>query len=178
MSIFLTSDLHIGHDKEFIWKARGFKSIEEMNEAIVRRWNEVVTQEDTVYVLGDVVMGNSEESIQYLDKLNGYIIIIRGNHDSSHRKALYKEHGYDVVNAMYLNYHKYRFFLCHFPTDTSNDDSDKFLKARLLSLCGHTHNIQKWEPNGSYNVGLDAHNCYPISIDEIIEDFKEKYNAN
>ena len=55
-NIFLTSDLHFGHNKEFIYKVRGFNSIEEMNEAIIERWNSVVNNDDDVYVLGDFIL--------------------------------------------------------------------------------------------------------------------------
>ena len=58
--IYFTSDLHIGHDRDFIWKERGFSSVEKHNEEILKRWNEVVKPEDTVYILGDLAMGQNE----------------------------------------------------------------------------------------------------------------------
>ena len=57
MAIFIVSDLHLGHSKDFIYRARGFESVEDMNEAIIRNWNEVVDEDDDVYILGDLVMG-------------------------------------------------------------------------------------------------------------------------
>lgn len=57
MAIFIVSDLHLGHSKDFIYGARGFENVEDMNETIIRKWNEVVNYEDDVYVLGDLVMG-------------------------------------------------------------------------------------------------------------------------
>ena len=47
----------VSHDREFIWKARGFNSVDEMNEETIRRFNEVVNPEDTVYILGDIALG-------------------------------------------------------------------------------------------------------------------------
>ena len=44
--VFVTSDLHFCHDREFVWGARGYANVDEMNEAQVRKWNEVVTDED------------------------------------------------------------------------------------------------------------------------------------
>ena len=44
MAIFLTSDMHFGHDREFIWKARGYSSVEEMNEDYIEKWNSIVTK--------------------------------------------------------------------------------------------------------------------------------------
>lgn len=46
--IFFTSDLHFNHDREFVWGDRGFKIVEEMNEAIVLNWNSVIDEDDTV----------------------------------------------------------------------------------------------------------------------------------
>lgn len=177
MAIFFTSDLHFGHDKDFIWKARGFSSVEEMNEVIVERFNSVVTPQDEVYILGDIIMGDSDKTIKYLDRLNGYITIICGNHDNARRRALYEEHGFEVVDGLYLTCRKFTFFLSHFPSLTDNYDSGKSLTHRIYNLCGHTHSKEYWEPCGSYNVGVDAHNCYPVSIDTLIERIKKKYVA-
>ena len=44
--IWLTSDLHFGHDREFVWKVRGYSSVEEMNEAQVEKWNAKADDED------------------------------------------------------------------------------------------------------------------------------------
>ena len=88
--VFLTSDLHFGHDREFIWKARGYNSVEEMNEAQVRKWNETISDEDDIYILGDLMLG-SVENINYLEKLKGKIHIVLGNHDTATREAMYKE---------------------------------------------------------------------------------------
>lgn len=88
MAIFIVSDLHLGHDKSFIYGARGFESIEEMNETIIRKWNEVVSEEDDVYVLGDSVMG-PEVNLQMLRRLNGWLHIVRGNHCTDTRWNFY-----------------------------------------------------------------------------------------
>ena len=94
--IYLTSDLHINHNRGFIYEPRGFKSVEEMNEAIVARWNSIVEPDDTIYLLGDVMLGgpNSENGLNYLKSLKGHIHIIRGNHctDTSEREAVSRGH--------------------------------------------------------------------------------------
>ena len=63
--IYLTSDLHIGHDREFIWKIRGFNSIQEMNDAYVERWNSIITDEDDVYILGGIIESISKKFSQH-----------------------------------------------------------------------------------------------------------------
>ena len=50
--IFVTSDTHFGHDREFVYGPRGFNSISEHDEAIIARWNETVSEDDIVYLLG------------------------------------------------------------------------------------------------------------------------------
>ena len=72
--IWLTSDTHFGHDKEFVWQARGFNNITEMNQTIVKNWNSVVDHEDTVYLLSDVMLGDRERGLYYLKQLNIYYI--------------------------------------------------------------------------------------------------------
>ena len=62
-----------------------------MNESIVERFNSIVTKDDELYLLGDCILGDSKTSIEYLQRLNGKIHIILGNHDTSARKALYEK---------------------------------------------------------------------------------------
>ena len=68
--IWLTSDLHLGHDREFIWGPRGFKSVWENDAAIIKNWNDMVDAKDEVYLLGDVMLGNNEAGIKKLKNLH------------------------------------------------------------------------------------------------------------
>lgn len=56
--IWFTSDTHFCHDRGFLYEPRGFTNVEDMNEAIVQRWNSVVAPEDTVYHLGDAMLND------------------------------------------------------------------------------------------------------------------------
>lgn len=189
--IFLTSDLHLGHDKDFIVQARGFKTVEEMNAEIIRRWNERVFPDDDVYVLGDLTLGDIEEGIRLIAKLNGYLHIMRGNHDTDKKVERYLElpNVVEVKYAEVLKYGKAVFWMSHYPTITANYDDDKPWVKHLVCLFGHTHQTdpfyyldkgdyyagQHATPNPyMYNVGMDAHNCTPITIDEIIDDIRKK----
>ena len=166
--IFFTSDLHFGHDKDFIWRARGFNSIEEMNESIIERWNSVVANTDTVYILGDIYM-NGDENASWCEKLNGWKYIIRGNHDTDNKMDKIK-FWFDVLPIKYadmIKHKKWHFYLSHYPTMMGNRDDQK----KLWNLSGHTHTKDKFEygEHKVYNVGMDAHNCYPVEIEKIIE---------
>ena len=176
--IFCTSDLHLGHDKDFVVQARGFATVEEMNAEIIRRWNERVYPDDDVYVLGDLTLGDVEEGIRLITKLNGYLHIIRGNHDTDKKVERYLELP-NVVSVQYadvLKYGKAVFWLVHYPTITANYDDDKPWTKHVVCLFGHTHQEQPFYNDNPYmyNVGMDAHNCTPITIDEIIADIGKK----
>ena len=176
--IFLTSDLHLGHDKDFVVQARGFETVEEMNAEIIRRWNERVYPDDDVYVLGDLTLGDVEEGIRLIAKLNGYLHIMRGNHDTDKKVERYLELP-NVVSVQYadvLKYGKAVFWMGHYPTITANYDDDKPWAKHVVCLFGHTHQEQSFYNDNPYmyNVGMDAHNCTPITIDEIVADIRKK----
>lgn len=178
--IYFSSDLHFCHNQPFVYEPRGFKSVYEMNEAIVKNFNEVISQTDDLYILGDLMLNDNKTGMKLVRRLPGNIHILLGNHDSPSRVELYKQEPRITVEgyATILKYGKYNFYLCHYPTTTTNFDLDKPLKVRLLTLAGHTHRKNLFEPCGSYNVALDAHNNYPVSIDTIIKDFKKKEGKN
>ena len=176
--IWFTSDPHFCHDKDFVWQVRGFESIDEMNAEIVRRWNERVYPDDDVYVLGDLTLGIVEEGIRLIAKLNGYLHIMRGNHDTDKKVERYLElpNVVEVKCADILKYKKAIFWLSHYPTITANYDDDKPWAQHLVCLFGHTHQEQPFYNDNPYmyNVGMDAHNCTPISIEEIMSDIRNK----
>jgi len=112
-SVFLVSDTHFGHEKTCsVFKRedgsplRPFKNAEEMDEEMVRRWNERVRPNDKVYHLGDVVINRKALNVLY--RLNGDKVLIRGNHDIF-KLSDYTEHfrdirGYHVMNGMILSH--------------------------------------------------------------------------
>ena len=151
-----------------------------MNKAIIENFNQVVDRNDDLYLLGDIFLGgpNSiDAGIDLFNQLRGKIHLVWGNHDTDNRKLALSKCP-NVVEicgyATMLKYNKYNFYLNHYPTATFNYDIDKPLRARILCLAGHTHSKDLFDSCGSYNVAVDAHDCYPISLDEIINDFKNK----
>lgn len=175
--IYLTSDLHLGHQREFLYKPRGFSSIEEHDAAIVERWNSTVGEDDEVYVLGDLMLNNNERGMELLGQLKGKIHVVRGNHDSDARIELYKSspNVVEICEGKFLKYNKYHFYLTHFPCLSANLEAES-LKQCTLNLSGHTHSRSKFFEDRPYvyNCACDAHDCTPVCIDEIIEDMKEK----
>ena len=175
--IYVTSDLHFNHDKDFIWSPRNYRSVDDMNASEVANWNSCVSDSDDIYVLGDLFMGNDFEFIEdTLGMLKGKIHLIVGNHDTPSKLSIYSSAS-NVVEIAYgasLVYQKRRFYLTHYPTITTNFD-DTPDKA-IFNLFGHTHSKDKFY-NGNpymYNVAVDAHNNMPVSMDEIMADIDEE----
>jgi len=110
---FLTSDTHFGHAgvcrftrSDGVTKLRPWDTPEEMDEEMVRRWNERVRPNDKVYHLGDVVI--NRKHLATLSRLNGDKVLIRGNHDifklEDYTKHFRDVRGYHVMNGMILSH--------------------------------------------------------------------------
>lgn len=173
--IFVTSDLHFGHDREFMYGPRGFGSIEESDTTIVGNWNSVVSDDDVVYVLGDIMLNDNEKGLAYWNQLKGKKFMLIGNHDSAVRVELLKECPNTQVlgYADVLQYDGFHFYLSHYPTITSSFEYHRRLKIGLINLCGHTHTKDRFldaEKGRIYHCELDAHDIKPVAITEIIDD--------
>lgn len=170
----------VSHNKGFLYEPRGFSSIEEMNEAIVERWNEVVGVEDEVWNLGDFALVDANAAVSYIQRLNGHIKWIAGNHDQPTKIVTITSSCPNVEFAGYaaaIKVHKFNFYLSHYPTLTGNMD-DTGLRHRVISLHGHTHqktNFLYPDNPFMYHAGVDSHNCYPVNIEEVITDIKNRY---
>ena len=184
--IFVTSDTHFGHDREFLWGPRGFTNYVDHDNAVIKNWNSVVGPDDIVYHLGDVMLGDNAYGMNCLRQLNGTIYIIPGNHDTSTRIKLYKtlenihvlESGIPGLEAAAatFKYKKYNFYLSHYPTMTSNLEKAPYLKMHLINLFGHTHQQNKFYMSMPYmfHVGMDSNNCTPVLLDDAIEMMKRE----
>lgn len=164
-----------GHNKEFVFKERGFNSVEEMNAAIIKNWNSVVQPDDVVYHLGDVMLGDNNIGIECLKQLNGEIHLLFGNHDTSTRQKLYAECPNVCIDgfATTIKFRGYNFYLSHYPTMVANRDEGAPLKAKVINLCGHSHIKNRFKDMDKgliYHVEIDCHNNFPILLDEILFD--------
>jgi len=176
--VYFTSDLHFFHDREFIWKPRGFKDVNEMNVEIEKRWNALIGEDDHVYILGDLMLGGaSNKGMDILKRLNGNLHIVIGNHDTDNRISLYRTlpNVKSITYAAKVRYEGYKFYLTHFPSMTGNLEKES-LKQMTLNLSGHTHSKSKFYNDIPYiyNVAVDAHDCRPVAIEQIIKDMNDK----
>lgn len=185
--IYFTSDWHFGHDKEFLWGPRDCISSADHDETIMAKHNSIVTDEDDVYVLGDLMLGDYEYGLDKIKQMKGKLHIILGNHDTARRIELYRElpNVVEVVYSTLIKVGKQHYYLSHYPSFTANYD-DKPYHSHIINLYGHTHQADKFFCMGDplfdypnpfmYHVGLDSHNCYPVSIEQISKDIHEEVN--
>ena len=88
---FYIADWHYDHANCIAFDNRPFKSVNEMNEALIERWNNVVSDDDVVYILGDMFWCNWRDALPVLDQLHGRKILIKGNHDRCNESQFVKK---------------------------------------------------------------------------------------
>jgi calcineurin-like phosphoesterase family protein len=147
-SVFLVSDTHFGHagvcrfthpDDSSV-KLRPWTDPDEMDEEMIRRWNDRVRPTDKVYHLGDVVI--NRKALKTLHRLNGDKVLIRGNHDIfpdvEYREYFRELRAYHVMNGMILS---------HIPIHPES------LGRFGVNIHGHLHASRvKIEPVGKYGI--------------------------
>lgn len=150
-----------------------------MNHAIVENWNQLVNTEDEVYILGDIMLNDDQNGLMLLWNLHGHLHIIRGNHDTDNRVMEYVKCP-NVEEIKYVHVMKYngvRLYMSHYPTLVGNYDDGRSLRRGMLNLCGHSHTTDPfadWDKGRIFHVELDAHECKPILLDEILEKCERK----
>jgi len=181
---WFTSDTHFGHERIISLCNRPFSSVEEMNEEMIERWNKAVKPSDIVYHLGDVALGKIAESLPLIGRLNGYRILIPGNHDRIFSGEKQKQRDrftpeyekvfhYILPEVFDMQLGDFSMEMSHFPYtgDSHGEDrhADKRPKDNGLPLIhGHVHD--SWKHNGRmFNVGVDVNGFTPVSEDEIME---------
>ena len=158
--IFFTSDTHFGHTNIIKYCNRPFKTVEEMDETLIERWNSRVGKKDTVYHLGDFMLCRNKYS-QYLERLNGKVILILGNHDHHFSKG--KLNGFaEVVDMLFLDKLEPQLFLCHYAMRVWPNSH-----RGSINLHGHSHDMLTPAEN-QMDVGVDSWSFYPVSIPEIL----------
>ena len=96
MSAFFIADTHFGDGNILRYENRPFATVEEMDQELIRRWNETVSPEDTVYLLGDFSFYGKEKSTEILSALQGHIRLVMGNHDTRSTQW-YRDCGFEEV---------------------------------------------------------------------------------
>jgi calcineurin-like phosphoesterase family protein len=155
MTYFYTGDEHYGHKKIIVYCNRPFPSVEEMNEVIVDKHNEVVGPNDTVVHAGDFTLAPNHFAQKFIKRLNGKHIFVRGSHDS----WLPKNH----QTRFEMHIGKVQIVVDHYAGRV-------WSKSHYNSwqLYGHSHG--GLPPIGKqWDVGVDNNDFYPVSFEQLLE---------
>lgn len=175
-NIFFTSDTHFGSERTLQFSRRPFNHVREMNETLIKNWNEIVGEDDTVYHLGD--FGDYET----IKRLNGKVILIMGNYEAKDLKERFNNSineyceyllglgFYDLSDTFEDNAYeslqcddKHIVLASHRPLDVPSEYS----VDNEIHLFGHIHEKQMIKKRG-INVGVDCHNFKPIDFDTVL----------
>lgn len=113
--VFFTSDTHFNHTNIIKFCNRPFKNVDEMDETLISNWNRVIGTSDCVFHLGDFCLGGSAEWTKVLDRLNGKIYLILGNHDLKNLKQGFIHRFEKVVMQMHIQVGNQKIYLNHCP---------------------------------------------------------------
>nr|DAR21908.1 MAG TPA: metallophosphatase domain protein [Caudoviricetes sp.] len=136
---YYIADLHLGHANAIRFDNRPFADADEMNEALIRNWNSVVTRQDTVYVLGDFIWAKESQWPSYFEKLNGGKVLIRGNHDPREFSQATKRYFQDIAPIKEITDNGKHVIMCHYPIPFHRADYDE----NCYMLHGHVHNTRE-----------------------------------
>ena len=157
--VLFTSDLHFGHENVIRFDGRPFSTVEEMDNELIRRWNEKVAPGDLVYVLGDFIWkSRNDDAAELIRSLHGQIILIKGNHDRFLHNAKAKDalagiKDYDDICVTWKTEHKNdaSSVIILFPCTTVTDTS--LSTFTVIPTIPKKHNwnwilLRKWKPKG------------------------------
>lgn len=171
MTIFFTADHHFGHSNIIKYENRPFANAQEMDEEMIKRWNQRGGPKDQVYHLGDVSLLRPETTKEILDRLNDKIYLVKGNHDKSVLKPVCAKrfewikdyHFLKVPNGPMIALMHY----CLRVWDRKRHD--------VQHLFVHSHsNLPEIKEELAVNVGVDCWDFYPASLEELKSKMEEK----
>lgn len=179
MGNFYISDTHFGHANIIRYDNRPFDSVKIMDKTLIDRWNNTVSTDDTVYILGDFSWYDKENTLGILNSLTGHKVLIKGNHDNISSKTADKFT--KVCDYLEITDGDEKVIMSHYPTPFWNGQF-----RDTIHLYGHVHNSHQWNfcqswqrelkqlqdiPMRMYNVGcmMKWMDYTPRTLDEILK---------
>lgn len=158
---FFTADEHYFHKNIIKFCNRPFNDINEMNQALIDRHNEVVSKDDIVIHAGDFCWSNHiEDAMRIKEQLNGKHTFLKGSHDKWMRKGNGNRFFHEIwekkIEDVYV-------VVCHYAMRT-------WARSHYNSWHCYGHSHGKLEPIGkSWDVGVDNNDFYPVSFEQLKE---------
>lgn len=178
--LFFTSDTHFSHFNICRYCHRPFASRSEMDHTLIENWNSVVPEDGIVVHCGDFMLNHKVDTapyLKYMSKLNGKILLLRGNHDYIQLCTEPQGNLIAVVDKAFINVDGVKIYAEHYPCVAFNGDYQVF---------GHIHTINDGTCYGidgdvpsrlrknQYDVGVDQNNYRPISYWELCDIFRNR----
>ena len=179
--LFLTSDSHLGHFHICKYCHRPFQSRSEMDQTLIKNWNEVVPEDGIVVHCGDFMLPHNEdikEYNKYLNQLHGRVLLLRGNHDRasldwvSDKLIAVRDQAMIVVDGV-------KIFAQHYPCAAFNGDYHVYGHIHTLAdgTCyGIDGDVTKVMRKNTYDVGVDQNGYTPVSYWQLCDIFRKKMN--
>ena len=166
MKTWITADIHFSHTNilKFCAKSRPFYNVEEMNNTIIKNWNELVSPGDKVFILGDVAFTNAESAARLVNRLNGNKILVKGNHDTKLlRDPVFRACFDEIHDYLEVGYGESRLVLFHFPIY----EWDR-MHHGAIHFHGHCHGRPTGIEGRILDVAMDDNNCLPHLMEDAI----------
>lgn len=184
---FFTADTHFGHKNVIPYCKRPYTDTHEMDEDLIKKWNETVSPDDTIFHLGDFAFASQLRTKEIIGRLNGYKILIMGNHDRKNadwwesagfNRAMKPPYGQVVSYLEGPDKAGVRFYMSHFPHREVMGEYDQrdYLAQRAPQRAvldrplvhGHVHESWKLRPN-LVNAGVDVWGYKPVHLSKVLE---------
>ncbi len=203
---YYISDMHFFHESLNVqMDNRGFESLEQMHEYMIKQWNKKVRRGDDVVILGDFSMGKGTETNEILQRLNGAKYLIEGNHDKFLNDRKFDKTLFRWIKPYEeLKDNKRKIILSHYPIMFYNGQNrlDSEGNPKSYMLYGHVHNtydeyfVDKFQreiretmrpmsDGDDRRIPCHMINCFcmfsdytPLSLDEWIENDKMRRGTN
>jgi calcineurin-like phosphoesterase family protein len=168
-NVYVTADLHLGHDNIRKYCDRPFLSAAHMNAVLIANWNAKVKPDDVVWHLGDFCFKGSPKDgngmrvsyPEWREKLTGTLYHVKGNHDGNNGLKY-------VPDYAVMRYGGKTILFVHNPAVIPVHEGID------LVICGHVHNAWQMRMDRNtdlpvYNAGTDVHDFTPVSIRSVIK---------
>lgn len=164
------SDTHFGHLNIIKYCNRPFLNTLEMDNFIIEKWNKTISKEDRVFFLGDFALTSRERIKELLSIINGYKILIIGNHDKRISKKFWLENGFKIATKKILYIDKNKYYILTHKKIEHNNEILKYITKKYnttpINIHGHSHNYKN---NDKYhiNISVEVINYTPKTLNQI-----------
>lgn len=163
--VYVSSDHHFKHKNIMQYAGRDFASVDHMDEHMIEQHNKTVKPDDVVFLLGDIAFCGINEANKFLDRMNGYKIMVIGNHDWDKKTKTVKAYNVDEIHMSYcMEIGETEVLMTHVPLRSTL----LLDRPNVINVHGHIH--EKNMLNSRYkNVSVEQIDYTPQLLTDIIK---------